>query len=540
MNKLFILIFWIGLSLQSFSQVKFTARFEIESELNGPLFETVKFGKSLISFGTITPIATKARKTFQYFESDTNLKTIGLMEYVVRDGFDMLGYDLEGDFLYVLFMKGKVQNPEKYILKIDLISKIGIEFDAQNLVPSDLIEFLVLDDKAVLMGMSDSKPVLQIFDLKEKSILTVQGIFAEDTKIIQVQKLEDIQSLEVIMSRKGKYRSRELVINTYDTQGNLLREVKLKEFGEYGQEVLDGISVPDQAYQQVLAGAFGMQRTGVYQGVYLMNINEFGGYEFKLYTPEDFPNFFSFLGEKQKIKKDETIRKRIENGKKISFPEVFSIRAIQETADAYLLFFDHLKIINGKGRVNSGLYSPTGFYRFDRLWRMGYNPTLVDLHNPNQIPISTYQQIIPEYQYISAHFVKIGKEGNVIWDNSIPYNDINLVYPNVFAEIAVVGEEVYHTYMEEQKIKLNYLKKGEKIFDGLNFDLELLNQTERLVQTNPESLKISHWYDRYFLITGTQEIRFVNDQGKEDRREVFFLTKISVDGELYVPKDQKD
>lgn len=540
MNKFIFLFFLCGLNFQGFAQVKFTARFEIDSELYGPLFETVQFGKSLISFGTVTPVATSARRTFQYFESDSDLKSIGLMEYVVRDGFDMLGYDLEGNFLYILFMKGKVQNPEKYILKIDLISKTGIEFDAQNLVPSDLIEFLVLDDKAVLIGMSASRPVMQIFDLRDKSILTVQGIFAEDTKIIQVQKMEDIQSIEVIMSRKGNYRNRSFLINTYDMQGNLLREVKMEDFGGYGQEVLDGISVPDQAYQQVLAGSFGMERSGVYQGIYLMNINEFGAYEFKLYTPEDFPNFFSYLGEKQQLKKGELLQKRIENGKKISFPEVFAIRAIQETTDAYLLFFDHLKIINGKGRINSGLYSPTGFYRFDRVWRMGYNPTLLDLQNPNQIPISTYQQIIPEFQYISAHLIKIGKEGNVIWDNSIPYNGITLVYPNVFAEMAAIGEEVYHAYLEDQTIKLNYLKKGVKIFEGLKFELELLNEAERLVQTNPESLRIVHWYDRYFLISGTQEIRFVNDQGKEDRREVFFLTKVRVDGELYILEDQKD
>lgn len=540
MNKIILLIFLIGLNLQGYAQVEFKARFEVDSELYGPLFETVKFGKSLISFRTITPLTSGARKTFQYFETDSDLQSDGLIEYIVREGFDMIGYDQDDRFLYVLFQKGKGQSVEKYILKIDLVAKTGFEFDAKSLVPSDLIEFLVMEDKAVLMGMSADRPVMQIFDLKEKSILTVQGIFADDTKIIQVRKMEDIQSIEVSMSRKGNFRSRELLINTYDMQGNLLREVKVDEFGEYGQEVLDGISVPDQEYQQLLAGSFGIQRTTVYQGMYLMDINEFGEYAFKLYTIKDFPNFFNYLEEKQKLKKDEAISKAIENEKKLAFPEVFAIRAIQETPDAYFLFFDHLKIVNGKGRVNSGLYSPAGFYRFDRLWRMGYNPTILDPYNPHQLAISTYQQIIPEYQYISAHLIKIGKEGNVIWDNAIRYNGMSLVYPNVFAQTAAIGEEVYHVYIDERLIKLSYLKKGEKFFEMIDFELKLLNDTERLVQTNPESLKIMHWYDRYFLISGTQEIRFINDKGMEDRREVFFLTKVSVDGELYVPMDQKD
>lgn len=540
MKKLFVLLFLFGLNYQAFSQVKFIARFELESELYGPLFETVKTGNSLISFRTIAVNSNSTRKVFQYFESDSNLQSAGLMEYPVREGFDMIGYDREKDFLYVLFQKGKAENSDKYILKIDLLSKTGFEYEANNLIAAELIEFLVSDDKAVLMGMTASKPVMQIFDLSNKSIHTAQGIFANDTRIIQIRKMSDIEAIEVVLSRKGNYRNREILINTYDMLGNLLREVKVDQMGTAGQEILDGVLLPDQFYQQLLAGSYGMQKVNDYQGVYLMDINEFGEYEFKLYTLEDFPNFFNYLGEKLKLKKDETIRKGIEKGKTPSFPEVFSIREIQETEDSYYLFFDHLKIVDSKGRTNSGLYSPMGFYRFDRLWRMGYNPSLVGPFNPYRLPGTTSYQIIPEYQYISAHLVKIGKEGNVVWDNSLQYNDLIHVYPNVFAEIAVMGEEVYHVYFEDKTIKLSYLKQGQKVFERVGFELELVNQAERIRETNPESLRIMHWYDRYFLVSGTQEIRFINDKGMEGTREEFFLTKVLVDGELYEQKDQKD
>jgi hypothetical protein len=540
MNKLLTLFFLFGLNFIGFSQVKFTSRFELESKLYGPLFETFKTGKSLISFRTLPVASTTAKNVFQYFESDSSLQTSGLMEYPVRQGFDMIGYDRDGGLLYVLFQKGKTENPEKYVLKIDLLSKNGFEFEAKNLVPSALIEFLVLDDKAVLMGVSDSRPVMQILDLKDKSIHTVQGIFANDTKIIQVRKRGDLEAIDVVLSRKGNYRNREILINTYDMLGNLLQEVKVDEFGEGGQEILDGILLADQPFQQLLAGSYGLQRAGVYQGLYLMDINEFGEYQFKLYTPEDFPNFFNYLEEKLKSKRDAALANALSKGKTISFPEVFSIREIRETRDAYYLFFDHLKIVDSKGRTNSGLYSPTGFYRFDRLLRMGYNPTVIDPFYPNRPVVGTSYQIIPEYQYISAHVIKIGKEGNVLWDNAIPYKGLTLVYPNVFAEIAVVGDEVYHAYMEDKTIKMSYLRNGQKVFENKEFDLGLVNQAQRIRDTNPESLKITHWYDRYFLVSGTQEIRFLNEKGLEETKEVFFLTKVLVDGELYQPMDQKD
>jgi hypothetical protein len=122
MNKLLTLFFLFGLNFIGFSQVKFTSRFELESELYGPLFETFKTGKSLISFRTLPVASTTAKNVFQYFESDSSLQTSGLMEYPVRQGFDMIGYDRDGGLLYVLFQKGKTENPEKYVLKIDLLS----------------------------------------------------------------------------------------------------------------------------------------------------------------------------------------------------------------------------------------------------------------------------------------------------------------------------------------------------------------------------------------------------------------------------------
>jgi len=149
------------------------------------------------------------------------------------------------------------------------------------------------------------------------------------------------------------------------------------------------------------------------------------------------------------------------------------------------------------------------------------------------------QAVYSEFSYISAHFVKLGEDGRVIWDNSATYDDLLTDYILPFGEIAVVGDEFYNAYIRDDKIRLSYFKNGEKIFDNLDFELELLNENERIAETNMESLQLVHWYDRYFLLTGTQRIRFQRENGQASSKEVFFFSKVLVAGDLFEPEDPR-
>jgi hypothetical protein len=87
---------------------------------------------------------------------------------------------------------------------------------------------------------------------------------------------------------------------------------------------------------------------------------------------------------------------------------------------------------------------------------------------------------------------------------------------------------------------MSYFKNGEKIFEHLDFELVLPDENERIVETNPSSLRLVHWYAKYFLLSGTQKIRFIKESGGQETREVYFLTKILVDGDLYQPEAPLD
>ena len=201
MKQLFVLVLILFLGFKSFAQVEYVARFEVETDFFDPLFETIPTNQGLISFRTLSKKAFNNRRTFQYFISDLELNTDGLIEVPVRDGFDMVGFDLEGDFFHVLFQRGYSTTGERYVLRIDLSTRKGFEYGLSNLLDMELAEFLVQNNSVIVMGVADTRPAVQVYDLDDKSVHTLQGIYGNDTQILQIRKMPEIESFQVVLFR---------------------------------------------------------------------------------------------------------------------------------------------------------------------------------------------------------------------------------------------------------------------------------------------------------------------------------------------------
>lgn len=534
------LLLWAILLIgsEASAQLKFVSRYEVKGEAFDPVFELMRTPNGLISFRTYAARSFSTDRVFQYFVSDRDLNTPGMIELPLRPGFEMIGYDTEGENLFLLLSKGLTTNADKYILQVDLDTNQGYEIPLQNLLPLDLVEFLVQDRKAIFMGNAEERPVIQLYDMDDRSIRTVQGIYGNDTNVLQIRKMPDLQALEVVISRKGQYRNLETSIITFDMEGNLVREVKVDRFGESGQEILEGLLLADEEYQQVMIGTYGLEGKSASQGMYLMEINEFGEYSFKLYTLEDFPNFYNYLEEKLRLKRDKEVLAELEKSKIPSIRNTYSIRDVRQTEDAYYIYFDQINVVSSRGGRMGG---PTvnNPYRYDRINRMGYAPNYTFPYLSPDMPISNFN-LTTEYQYLSAHFVKVSKTGEVIWDNSAKYADFTTLYPEPFGEIAVVGDDLYHLYAENDQIKASFFRNGERIFEHENFNLELPDINERIRNTDFGTLRLAHWYDRYFILTGQQTIRYLGSDNREQVREVFFMSKILVDGDLYQREREQD
>lgn len=537
--RILLFLFLALLALPAAAQLQYKERLEVPTQTYDPIFELMRVPDGLVAFRTIQPRSLDAERVFEYFLTSEQLESQGLVEVKIRKGFDLIGYDTDGNNLYVLFAKGETASAEKYVLHLDLVTQVGVEYDATNLLPMDLVEFLVLDQKAIFMGISDSRPAVQIISLEDKTVQTVQGIYGNETHVVQILKLPELQALEVVIRRRGPFKSQETLVLTFDLQGTLLRELKLDALGDPNEEPLDGLLLAGEGYGQTLIGAYGKEVRNYYKGMYVAQINEFGEQNTSLYTLEDFPNFFNYLPEKQRDKQKASLVAQLEKGKVPSIRNAYAIRDVKEMEDRYLVYFDQFSVSSsrGSGRLAPPLASQR--YRYDRASRMGYIPFYMDPYNSLAGPIQAYT-LVTEYTYKSAHFIEVAKTGQVIWDNASRYEDVTTSYPEAFAEISVQGEDVFHLFLINDQIKLNYFKKGEKLLENEVHPLELDPSQGEIQYTDLASLRLLHWYGPYFLVSGIQKIRSTDAEGKEGVREVFFIHKLLLDGDLYLPNEDAD
>lgn len=384
------------------------------------------------------------------------------------------------------------------------------------------------------------RPIVQILNIETNDLITVQGVYSKDTNVIQIRKDSALGLIDVLVSKRDRLKVKQLTVFSFDEEGNKIREVNIENPNPRENEFTEGVLTPYFDYQQSIIGTYGRKRREAYLGLYITDINEFGEYETKFYTMEDFPNFYNYLKDKQRERKIKRLEKTIQRGKTPILTDVLSTREVIPMEDGFLLHNDHFNATNPRYMPRDGVYSNEAYRLFPNR-TLFHGPVSGYNYNPmfqsSAYPYSSWQQN-GSYKFLSSYFIFIGREGQVIWDNAFNLGNKTVDFPGKFGEIAFDGQKLHYLYLDWGKINMSYIKNGDVIFENIPFDIELIKENERIRDTQEQSLSLSWWYDNYFLLSGKQRIRYLNEMGKEETKEVFFMTKIKVDGDLYDPEEE--
>ncbi|MEX0884567.1 MAG: transcriptional regulator, partial [Cyclobacteriaceae bacterium] len=461
---------------------------------------------------------------FQYIVSDFQLDAESPSQIVLEENYELVGFDLDDKFLYVLFNKGSQYTPEKAIFEIDLERKVMVELSLSSILDMELQDFLVFNKKAVFMGKYEYRPVIQLLDITSKEVITVPGLFEKDAKILQMRKDPDLNIFDVVMSRRDFSKKKIVSILTFDTQGNKLREVKIDDLGNPSMEMVEGLLTSSYNYKQALIGPYGLRKKEAYQGLYFTRINEFGEYENKFYTIPDFDNFYNYLPEKAKERRLRVMERRLNKGKEIPIRNVMVTREITDLNGYFLVYNDLFVSSSSRYLPRDGMYA-SNFYRMNPM--MGgygglYNPLWMD-------PRFRSNQITNQYKYLAAQFILLDADGEIVWDNSINLDNTNKSEPVKFGEMSFNGNNLFFLYMDGSELVLNQIKNGEVVIENETFELELMDENERISETKESSLRLLWWYDNYFLLSGKQKVKYQAEDGRPKTRDVNFFTKIKVD-----------
>jgi len=525
---------------KAYGQLKFIERLEVESKFQENDYIILQRPDGIVAFRAQPERGFNLRAKFQYFTANNNLEASDIKEVRIKDNFDLLGYDIEGNFFYALMQRGTTATSERYLLEINMETEEANEISLENIYAMDLKEFFVLNRNAVFLGTADFRPMLQIFDMDANNVFTVQGIYGKETLVMQLRKDSELGIIDALISKRDKFKTKQVSILSFDQEGSKVREVNIERLQDNNQEIIEGMLTPIDNYQQSLIGTYGLRKREAYQGLYIAEINEFGEYQIKYYTLEDFPNFYNYLNERQQEKRWRELEKQFNKGKTPSIKPVFSAREVITTERGYLIYSDKFNATNPRYIPRDGVYANDA-YRFNPNRRyfdgMNYGPAYGSqlFNNYRYGPFSWQQE--GEYKFISAYMVYVDKEGQVIWDNAFNLGNVTTPIPGKYGELSFDGNKIHFLYLSGLEIYMSYMKNGEVFFENEAFEIELINENERIRETQEISLQLAYWYDSFYLLSGKQKIRFLGESGREETKEVFFITKIAVDGDQFVPKD---
>jgi len=137
-----------------------------------------------------------------------------------------------------------------------------------------------------------------------------------------------------------------------------------------------------------------------------------------------------------------------------------------------------------------------------------------------------------QFKYLAAQFMLVDSKGRLLWDNSLSLNNTISAQDSKFGQVSFDGRDLFYLYVEKDQLKLSHLQDGEVLMDNEEFPIELVDDSQSIRNTEEGSLSLMWWYDNYYLLSGKQRIKFINNAGREDAKNVFFVTKIKVDGQL--------
>ncbi|MCH7410451.1 transcriptional regulator [Belliella sp. DSM 111904] len=525
----------ILLHAESMAQVKFTDRVELEVKYAENDFMTMFTPEGLIAFRSNKEKGLSSQTYFELVGIDNDLNPKEISKTPVKSGYELIGYDWHKGYIYALFQKGNSNiSEDRYILKIDINSPKNTEISIKNVLDMSLKEFFVMDDKLIFMGDSESLPVIQLFDLETSNVITAPGIYSKNSKILQLRRDEELGVIDVLISKRDQFKTKQVLILTFDLEGNKIREVNIDGLKDPKIEIIEGILTPMNSYQQSLIGTYGKKRQEAYQGIYLTEINEFGELDNSYFTLENLENFYNYLPEKTKERRKKSLEKSLKKGVVPAIRPVLSTREVITLTDGYLIYSDLFTANNPRYAPRDGMYA-NSLYRYNPynpyFNNMFFDPYMGYRGMPGGANFNNMRE--GEYKFQAAHLFHVSFDGEIIWENAIRLTNKLTPNPSKFGEISYIDNKLHYMFLDGKQLSLTYMVNGEKLFENELFDIELVNENERIRDTNENSLMLQWWYDNFYLLSGKQSVKYQDAQGKQNVRDVFFITKIEVNGDLF-------
>ncbi len=397
------------------------------------------------------------------------------------------------------------------VLRIDTRTKELKEFDSKEIAELTITEFEVVRNTAVIGGYFEERPVVFAYDLINNKVRTLQNVYQNDSDLLEVKINKDSLSFNVLASIRDENKDRAIVVNTYDYEGNPLRDYTIQTQPDY--ELINGVSSSINDISQVVVGMYGYKSNYSVSGIYVNYVDRTGTQTMNFYNFGELPRFLDYMGEKRANKQKAKARSLKEQGKELRYKASAMMRELIEE-DGKLVFtgefFKTYTQDNNVGRLN----------QFGRL--NTYNDFNNLYNNFDQWQNTTGRA--QEMDITHAYSLVLNQQGEIQWDAYMEIDENIVGAMNEFGSFQWLGDKAAYIYYHDKELFMKVLDEGGEEEMTTN-GLPLMDEGDILRLEKDYSLGTVRWYDNHYLVYGIQHVRPADKS--QPLRKVFFINKVS-------------
>lgn len=500
MKKSALLLLGIVLSFLVQAQAEFGERFEQEYDWLQASYLVIPNNEEGVLLVQVDNDGTSNKHLLTLRHLNKNLKNVWEGTVEISQRFFVRGFFYAERRSYLL-LQNTYQHSIK-VLQVDTKKKEIKEFDSKEIAELDIREFEVVKNTAIIGGYFEERPVVFAYDLLHNKVRTLQNVYQNDSRLLEVKINKDSLSFNVLVSINDDNGDRAIVVNTYDFEGNSLRNYTIHTKPDY--ELINGLSSSINDISQVVVGLYGYKVNYAVSGLYVNYIDRTGTQTMNFYNFGELPRFLDYLGEKRANKQKTKALNMKKVGKELRYKGNAMMGALIEE-DGKLVF--------------SGEFFKT--YTHDK--NVGRLTEYGGISTNNQEQERALKH--PESDVTHAYVMVLNQQGEIQWDNymEIDRNLIGVI--NEFGSFQWLGDKAAYIYYHDKELFMKVLDQSGKS-EKLTTDLPLMEEGDEIRLEKEKSLGTTRWYDNHYLVYGLQYIRSADKSLPQ--RKVFFINKVSV------------
>lgn len=443
---------------------------------------------------------------------DKELEEVWVDSTEMSSKMHLMGYHYLKDKMFVMFQDFPVKKGIE-ILSLDYKTQSITHHISNQEVELTLTEFEMIGNTALLGGYLDLRPVVYAFDLKNDRIKALRGIYKNNSKLFEVRVNKDSVTFNVLVGEQNKVKDQTVVVNTYDYEGNQIRDYSLITKNDYS--LLDGVSSSINDITQVVVGNYGYKSQTLPSGVYINYVNRVGEQVINYINYGESDKFLNYLKDSREEKVKAKAMELKANGKEQRYKLLSLPRALKEV-DGKLIFTAEYFKPGGNNRIASPGFGGT------RQGNFATNNEMDAFGNFVQTPIN-------DFDFTHGYALVMNEEGSVLWDDSF---NIDFTLENSLDEHGrfqwVDSEEhIVYVHYDDEEVKGKILN-GEPDNNVYVAAISIQDDFEKRDELQ-STVRMTAWYEDLFLVHGIHTVR-VKDKS-EASKKVFFINALRIDAD---------